>query len=358
MMYIKCKNRLAPPRAGLPVGVSRGSWSAGWCSMGSGNGYVPVVDVTVAGLDVGARRLVAAFIGTRAALLHDLVIVYGRQNGVSFLPLGVFNAVTKAFVVDVGYPGVDKYRGEELSNNVVGKALGALVRALHSVRNLHGGVVGIVLEDLRLFGEYKRDLLKARAVWDLVVRMLGDGREVCPVVRSSWFWLTFKGGLLMRKDGISLVFVEPEYSSQVCPRCGRYLSRGRGVMTCGFCGFEGDRDVIGAINVAWRGFLITMKCIRECVLRVSSNGGWGLVLYTLGMPLLVLCVLPWLLFFLPLWLARRRAPSCRWLVLVLLLRLWLSRACYFRLVWLVLVPLPGLQVLLRLSLPVLLVACL
>ncbi len=38
-------------------------------------------------------------------------------------------------------------------------------------------------------------------------------------------------------------------------------------MTCGYCGFEGDRDVIGAINIALRGgFLILMKCVREGII--------------------------------------------------------------------------------------------
>lgn len=92
------------------------------------------MDVTVAGVDVGARRSVVAFVGAWARLLNDLAVIYARQNGVSLVPLGVYDAMTRAYVVEVRYPGVNNYRGNELTSNIVNKALGAVVRAAHSVQ--------------------------------------------------------------------------------------------------------------------------------------------------------------------------------------------------------------------------------
>ncbi len=70
------------------------------------DGRVPVVDVTVVGVDVGVRRSVVAFVGTWAKLLSDLAVVYARQNGVSLIPLGVYDAMTRAYVAEISYPGL------------------------------------------------------------------------------------------------------------------------------------------------------------------------------------------------------------------------------------------------------------
>ena len=232
-------------------------------------GGVSVLDVTVVGIDVGVKRSVFAFAGVRAKLLSDLVVIYARQNGVSLMPLGMYDAVTRAYVVDVRYPGVDKYRGAELTGNIMSKALGAMVRAVHNVQRIHETPVGLVLEDLRQFNGYKRDLARARAVWDLMMSSFGKSVSKCSVVKVSWFWIGYEGEVMVPiKDPIPIVLVEPEYTSSTCPRCGAYLDKVKGKVTCGYCGFKGDRDIIGAINIAWRGFLVLTKCIREGALRI------------------------------------------------------------------------------------------
>lgn len=236
------------------------------------DGRVPVVDVTVVGVDVGVRRSVVTFVGTWAKLLSDLAVIYARQNGVSLIPLGVYDAMTRAYVAEISYPGVDKYRGGELTSNIVNKALGAVVRAIHSVQRIHNALVGLAFEDLRLFNEHKRDLARAKVVWELIVNRFGKVMSRCPSVKTSWFWISYRGEVIMPiRDSIPIVLVEPEYTSSTCPRCGTYLGRVRGRVTCGYCGFEGDRDVIGAINVALRGFLILMKCVREGVIGVARE---------------------------------------------------------------------------------------
>ncbi len=241
---------------------------------GNKDGHVPAVDVTVVGVDVGARRSVVAFVGVWAKLLNDLAVVYARQNGVSLVPLGIYDAMTRAYVVEVNYPGVDRYRGNELTSSIISKALGAVVRAVHSVQRVHNALVGLAFEDLRLFNERKRDLAKARVVWELIVNRFGEVVSKCPAVKTSWFWISYRGGevVVPVRDFIPIVLVEPEYTSSMCPRCGAYLGRARGgKVTCSYCGFEGDRDVIGAMNVALRGFLILVKCVREGVIGVARE---------------------------------------------------------------------------------------
>jgi len=56
-------------------------------------------------------------------------------------------------------------------------------------------------------------------------------------------------------------------------RCGRFLGRVRGVARCDYCGFKADRDVIASINIAWVGFLLLIKCLREGKLNVPKGLG-------------------------------------------------------------------------------------
>jgi len=53
--------------------------------------------------------------------------------------------------------------------------------------------------------------------------------------------------------GIKVVFVNPAYTSSLCPICGRKLSpNGHRVLKCSKCGFEADRDAIGSWNIRLR----------------------------------------------------------------------------------------------------------
>ncbi len=50
--------------------------------------------------------------------------------------------------------------------------------------------------------------------------------------------------------GVRVVFVNPAYTSSLCPVCGGKLSPNGGrVLKCSNCGFEGDRDVVGSWNI-------------------------------------------------------------------------------------------------------------
>ena len=50
--------------------------------------------------------------------------------------------------------------------------------------------------------------------------------------------------------GVKVVFVNPAYTSSLCPVCGGKLSpNGHRVLKCSKCGFEADRDVVGSWNI-------------------------------------------------------------------------------------------------------------
>ncbi len=54
--------------------------------------------------------------------------------------------------------------------------------------------------------------------------------------------------------GVRVVFVNPAYTSSLCPVCGGKLSpNGHRVLKCSNCGFEADRDVVGSWNIRLRG---------------------------------------------------------------------------------------------------------
>ncbi len=56
-----------------------------------------------------------------------------------------------------------------------------------------------------------------------------------------------------RLAGLNVIYVNPRGTSRRCPICGGKLSpNGHRRLKCPRCGFEGDRDVVGALNVMKR----------------------------------------------------------------------------------------------------------
>ena len=55
--------------------------------------------------------------------------------------------------------------------------------------------------------------------------------------------------------GIPVVYIEPKYTSQTCPRCGHVDKRNRktqSLFRCIKCGFQHNADMVGALNIANR----------------------------------------------------------------------------------------------------------
>jgi putative transposase len=59
------------------------------------------------------------------------------------------------------------------------------------------------------------------------------------------------------KEGIELVAVPPAYTSQTCHRCNHIGLRSEKVFRCGHCGWHGDADLNGALNIAALGMCVT-----------------------------------------------------------------------------------------------------
>lgn len=57
-------------------------------------------------------------------------------------------------------------------------------------------------------------------------------------------YIDYKANLL----GIEVVYIEPAYTSQKCPHCGK-LNHAKDRDYICFCGYHGHRDIVGAINI-------------------------------------------------------------------------------------------------------------
>jgi IS605 OrfB family transposase len=73
---------------------------------------------------------------------------------------------------------------------------------------------------------------------------------------SSWLRSYIKARLVFkaRKFNVELIEINPAYTSQTCPDCGFVDSKNRSgdKFKCLHCGFSGDADQVGAINIAKR----------------------------------------------------------------------------------------------------------
>ncbi|MFW9889132.1 MAG: RNA-guided endonuclease InsQ/TnpB family protein [Candidatus Thorarchaeota archaeon] len=69
--------------------------------------------------------------------------------------------------------------------------------------------------------------------------------------------------LMMRAEerGIPVVFVDPAYTSQICPRCQSLdkRNRKRSNYFCRACGYQNNSDVIAATNIALRWFSVVYR---------------------------------------------------------------------------------------------------
>lgn len=49
--------------------------------------------------------------------------------------------------------------------------------------------------------------------------------------------------------GIKVVYVDPAYTSQTCPKCGKHNKAQDRHYACHACGYTTHRDRVGAINI-------------------------------------------------------------------------------------------------------------
>ncbi|CAD5245027.1 RNA-guided endonuclease InsQ/TnpB family protein [Thermococcus camini] len=79
--------------------------------------------------------------------------------------------------------------------------------------------------------------------------------------------------------GVKVVFVNPAFTSSLCPVCGEKLSpNGHRVLKCPKCGFEADRDVVGSWNISLRALKMWGVSVPP-ESRPMKMGGWKVIRY-------------------------------------------------------------------------------
>lgn len=81
---------------------------------------------------------------------------------------------------------------------------------------------------------------------------------------GRWSFYTLKAFIAYKAAaaGVRLVSVSPAYTSKTCPACSEIGLRKKHKFTCVSCGFIGDADIVGAINIAAQGMVATLSRSR------------------------------------------------------------------------------------------------
>ncbi|TVQ57714.1 MAG: transposase [Spirulina sp. DLM2.Bin59] len=77
---------------------------------------------------------------------------------------------------------------------------------------------------------------------------------------NSWAFYQLRQFLAYKaiKEGIELVVVPPAYTSQTCHCCNHIGLRSKKSFNCGHCGWQGDADLNGAINISKLGAVVSL----------------------------------------------------------------------------------------------------
>jgi len=79
--------------------------------------------------------------------------------------------------------------------------------------------------------------------------------------------------------GIKVVFVNPAFTSSLCPVCGGKTSpNGCRVLKCKKCGFEADRDVVGSWNIRLKALKMWGVSVPH-ESHLMKTGGWKVIRY-------------------------------------------------------------------------------
>jgi len=79
---------------------------------------------------------------------------------------------------------------------------------------------------------------------------------------------------------VRVVFVNPAFTSSLCPICGEKLSpNGHRVLKCSKCGFEADRDVVGSWNIRLKALKMWGVSVPP-ESHLMKTGRWKVIRYT------------------------------------------------------------------------------
>ncbi len=130
-------------------------------------------------------------------------------------------------------------------------------RILGRIRSLHRRGRNIVVDWPHKFAKYI--VLKARRTWSVVV--LEDLEELWSNVSrksssladklSRFAYRKLQLAIITKavEYNVPIILVNPRNTSITCPRCGVRLSYNYRLALCRECGFIGDRDTVGAVNI-------------------------------------------------------------------------------------------------------------
>ncbi len=145
-------------------------------------------------------------------------------------------------------------------------------RILDRIGSLHRRSRNIVIDWSRKFAKYI--VLKARrtrsaiALEDLEKLWFNSSRKSSSLADklSRFAYRKLQQAIISKaiEYNVPIIFVDPRNTSTTCPRCGAKLVYNHRLAMCRKCGFIGDRDTVGAINIYTRAHR-----------RMSPLQGWG-----------------------------------------------------------------------------------
>ena len=138
-------------------------------------------------------------------------------------------------------------------------------RILHRIRHFYAKARRIMEDFARKVGKWVVDIAKmynANVIkLENLKNLIRHAKKLSPEFRDKLFlmqyrriqyWISWQA----EKHGLIVQFVNPRYSSTMCPKCGtRMVEVGHRWFRCPHCGYENDRDVIAIMNLNGRGSL-------------------------------------------------------------------------------------------------------
>jgi IS605 OrfB family transposase len=87
---------------------------------------------------------------------------------------------------------------------------------------------------------------------------VGNSDKSKEFILRNWSYFELQSMIKYKANlaGIKVVFIKPEYTSQICPKCdavdskSRYDPKDKTKFKCTSCGYEIHADLVGAINIA------------------------------------------------------------------------------------------------------------
>lgn len=101
------------------------------------------------------------------------------------------------------------------------------------------------------------------------------------VIHESWTFRQLQRMIEWKAnwEGIPVVYINPEYTSQICPKCFSINKRQKYNYKCKYCGYEANSDFVGATNIYkqfWNAISFSEQALINCALDIANsepNGG-------------------------------------------------------------------------------------